>query len=230
MVSGSPLNALAVEPPFHEYHLIDMDSAKVAHLRTMIRTSGRANVEVYSGDCNAILLTKVFPRCRFQDFRRGLCLLDPYGLALQWQVVAEAGRLGTLDLFLNFPVMDMNRNALWKNPHGVKAKEARRMTAFWGDESWRDVGYAEQATLNLLERSQRLFGDVDRKKVHGNKEIVEAFRKRLRGVAGFKNVPEPLPMTNSKGAVVYYLFFASQKDVANKIVKDIFDKYRKRLA
>jgi hypothetical protein len=39
-------------------------------------------------------------------------------------------------------------------------------------------------------------------------------------------VPEPLAMRNTNNAVVYYLFFASQKDVAQKIVQDIFARYR----
>jgi len=43
---------------------------------------------------------------------------------------------------------------------------------------------------------------------------------------GFKRVPEPMPMRNDQGAIVYYLFFASQVDVAEKIVTGIFDKYR----
>jgi hypothetical protein len=60
----------------------------------------------------------------------------------------------------------------------------------------------------------------------GNDEIVGAFRQRLKKVAGFKFVPEPLPMKNSTNAVVYYLFFASQKPVAEKIISDIFGKYR----
>jgi hypothetical protein len=34
-------------------------------------------------------------------------------------------------------------------------------------------------------------------------------------------------MKNTKGAVVYYLFFAAQKPVAEKIVLGIFNKYRK---
>jgi hypothetical protein len=35
-------------------------------------------------------------------------------------------------------------------------------------------------------------------------------------------------MRNSTGAVVYYLYFASQKPVADKIVANIFKKYRDR--
>jgi len=35
-----------------------------------------------------------------------------------------------------------------------------------------------------------------------------------------------MPMRNEQGAIVYYLFFASQVDVADRIVTDIFEKYR----
>jgi hypothetical protein len=52
------------------------------------------------------------------------------------------------------------------------------------------------------------------------------FRERLKRVAGFQSVPEPLPMKNGNNAVVYYLFFASQKPVAENIITDIFAKYR----
>jgi hypothetical protein len=37
-----------------------------------------------------------------------------------------------------------------------------------------------------------------------------------------------MPMRNSRGAVVYYLFFASQKGTAEHIVVEIFSKYRSR--
>ena len=44
----------------------------------------------------------------------------------------------------------------------------------------------------------------------------------------FAKVPKPIPMRNSKGAIVYYLFFASKKDAAEQIVIDIFKKYENR--
>ena len=56
--------------------------------------------------------------------------------------------------------------------------------------------------------------------------IVAAFRKRLREGAGFGYVPDPIPMRNSKKAIVYYLFLASPKAVAEKIITAIFNKYR----
>jgi hypothetical protein len=60
-----------------------------------------------------------------------------------------------------------------------------------------------------------------------NEVIAEAFRRRLKETAGFDCVPQPLPMENSRGVVVYYLFFASQNSTAEKIAREIFSKYRK---
>jgi len=98
-------------------------------------------VHILHGDCNEILPNEIFPRVRYENFRRGLCLLDPYGLHLNWQVIETAGKMGTIDIFLNFPIMDINRNALWRYPDCVPESGIKRMTAFWGDESWRDVAY-----------------------------------------------------------------------------------------
>jgi three-Cys-motif partner protein len=111
-------------------------------------------------------------------------------------------------MFLNFPVMDMNRNAIWKNPERVPQDGIERMTKFWGDESWKQAAYAESPQGSF-------FGPEMVKQ--GNDEIVAAFRQRLRKVAGFRFVPQPLPMRNSTNAIVYYLFFASQKPWQRKL-------------
>lgn len=214
-VPGSPLNALVVEPPFKRYFLIDLDGDKVGSLKGLI--GDRKDVELLTGDCNTILLKDVFPKVKYTDFRRGLCLLDPYGLQLDWKVVETAGTMRTFDIFLNFPIMDMNRNSLWRDAEQVKPAMAARLTRFWGDESWRDVAYRQESDL---------FGPLTVK--NDNEAIVAGFRKRLKEKAGFKNVPEPIPMRTKNGAVIYYLFFASQNDAGAKIVKEIFAKYKDR--
>ena len=163
-----------------------------------------------------MLVRDVFPRVRYEDYKRGLCLLDPYGLTLNWEVIASAAKMKTIEIFLNFPIMDMNRNALWSNPAGVAEDDRRRMTTFWGDESWQKVVYREQGTL---------FGEDDLVKAGGNPEVVRAFRERLRNVAGFAEVPEPIPMRNSKNATVYYLFFASHNKNGAKIARYLLGRY-----
>jgi three-Cys-motif partner protein len=222
LVWGSPAVALLTDPPFAEYHFIDLDRGKVETLREMVqsRTTGPYDpntVHVYNADCNKALIQTIFPAVRYDQYRRGLCLLDPYGLHLDWRVIEVAGRMRSLEIFLNFPIMDMNRNVFWKNPEGVGEADIARMTAFWGDDSWRKVVYREEQTL---------FGPVEQK--NANETVAEAFRERLRKVAGFSNVPPPIPMRNTTGATVYYLYFASQKPVAQTIVNHIFDKYRNR--
>jgi three-Cys-motif partner protein len=211
-ILGSPLNALNVKPKFQEYHLIDIQAKKVENLRRLI--GKREDVFLYHGDCNKVLLEKVFPRVKYEEYWRGLCILDPYGLNLDWKVIFRAGQMKTLDIFLNFPVMDFNRNVLWRDPVGVANSQIARMNSSWGDNSWPKIAYGSD-----------LFGNPDKQ---SNETIAEAFRIRLKEVAGFARVPKPIPMRNSRGAIVYYLFFASQKDTAEHIVLDIFKKYEHR--
>lgn len=178
-------------------------------------SSGYPNTCVYEGDCNKILLEKVFPLVRYECYQRALCLLDPYGLHLEWEVILAAGRSRAIEIFLNFPVMDMNRNVLWKNPEKVSPEEAERLTTFWGDESWKNAAY---------QRQEGLFGTIEEKAPIEKAAL--AFQKRLKEVAGFVYVSDPLPMKNTRGALLYYLFFATPNKTADKIVKDIMNKYR----
>ncbi len=213
-VQGSPLNALAVVPPFRHYYFIDLDRQKAEALRN--RIGARDDVSVFADDCNTVLLEKVFPRVHYDEYKRGLCLLDPYGLDLNWEVIETAGKIESIEIFLNFPVMDMNRNVLWRMPENAAAQQVARMTSFWGDDSWRDAAY---------DRTGNLFGMEFKT---DNQTVAKAFRDRLKSKAGFEYVPDPIPMRNAANAVVYYLFFAAQRPAAAKIVTDIFDSYRNR--
>lgn len=214
-IPGSPQNALQVQPPFDAYHFIELDQVRVAVLREIAEDQDQ-NVFIYPGDCNQVLVEKIFPRVQWKDYRRGLCLMDPYGLDLDWNVIRTAGEMRSIEVFLNFPVMDMNRNVLWRNTDKIQKDQMKRMTRFWGDETWRNVAYS--ATGNLFGLEEKM----------DNETVAEAFRQRLRQVAGFTHVPKPLPMRNTRGSIVYYLFFASPKPVADHIVQDIFRKYTNR--
>jgi three-Cys-motif partner protein len=216
-IEGSPARALKTSPPFDGFYFIDLEEKKTSYLQMMCGQN--SNVHIHTGDATEYLLKTLLPRIQYKLYKRALCLLDPYGLHLDWKVIYQAGQSHAIDIFLNFPVMDMNRNAIWKNPDNVPRDGLDRMNSFWGDESWKDAAYSESEQAVL-------FGNREIVK-HGNEEIATAFRSRLRDVAGFEFVPEPVPMRNQKNAVVYYLFFASQKPVAQKIITSIFDKHRR---
>jgi three-Cys-motif partner protein len=213
VVPGSPLNALTVQPPFQKCFFIDLDGKKISLLRSLTKEDTR--VQLFEGDCNEVLRDKILPQVRYDQFERALCLLDPYGLHLDWEIIRLAAQSKTIDIFLNFPIMDMNRNAIWRNPEGMPQRGIERMNRFWRNDSWRHAAYEEELTL---------FGMWPRKT--DNSAIVKAFQKRLQEVAGFAHVPEALAMKNSSGAEVYYLFFASHNPSAGRIAQSLFKKHR----
>lgn len=213
-VAGSPARAFKIQPPFDHYHFVDLDKSKTEHLKTLC--GDRKDVSFYNEDASTALLQKILPTIHFEKYNRALCLLDPYGLDLDWAVMEMAGRSNAIDMVLNFPVMDINRNAIWRNPEKVSAKGIARMNKFWGDESWRRDAYVESP--------RDLFGYTKPVK-QSNEVVVDAFITRLKNIAGFKYVARPFPMKNSNQAVVYYLILASPKEVAKNIVEGIFKKY-----
>ena len=154
LIRGSPLNALDVNPPFRDYHFIDLDGDKVERLHELV--GERSDVHLYHGDSNNLLINEVFPQVDYKDYRRGLCLFDPYGMQLEWDVIEAAAKLGTLDIFINFPTMDMNRSVLRKDPEAkVSEKNLQRMNAFWGDESWKGAAYStERGLFDYYKRKQ----------------------------------------------------------------------------
>ncbi len=215
-VPGSPLNALWVQPPFKEFHLIDLDPHHVENLKQLV--GDRSDVVIYGGDCNRILTQEILPRFTYGSFRKALCLLDPYGLSLEWATVELAGRLGTVEVFINFPIMDINRNVKRRD---VSPDNLNRMDAFWGDRSWEAAMYqpSAQAVWDFG------LGEPEKEKL-SNDALAEAYRLRLQQIGHFAHVPAPIPMRNSRGNTLYYLFFATPKPTAQRIVSDIFDQYR----
>src|SRR5579863_1622654 len=112
-----------------------------------------------------------------------------FSLHLDWDVIAKAGQSGAVDLFLNFPVMDINRNAIWRSPDKVPQEGIDRMTKFWGDGSWKQIAYSEDPQGNLFTKPDLI--------KQSNEVVVRAFQDRLRNLAGFAYIADPLPMKNS---------------------------------
>lgn len=215
-IEGSPSRALKITPQFDGFYFIDLNKDKATYLQK--QCAGRSDVHIINDDANVYLRT-LLPTIQYEKYNRALCVLDPYGLHLDWEVVQLAGLSRAVDMVLNFPVMDMNRNAIWRTPERATPEGIERMNRFWGDESWKHAAYAKS-------RQRDLFSEPSDEK-QPNSAIVAAFRERLNNVAGFEFVPEPMPMINSRNAVVYYLFFASPKPVAQDIIIDIFRKHRR---
>ncbi|MBF0538468.1 MAG: three-Cys-motif partner protein TcmP [Nitrospirae bacterium] len=217
MVSGSPLNALEVKPPFTEYHFIDLDKERASVWKDIEKEN--PSVHAYCGDCNEILVNDIFPTLPYKSHKRALCLLDPYGLHLKWKTIKFAAELKTIDIFINVSTMDINRNILRKELSNVKPDDIERMNAFWGSEDWKSLMYIKQKTL---------FGDTQETRIKDYQVLADNFCKRLKQ-AGFDYVAKPLLMRNTQGnnAPLYHLCFASQNAAAKNIAKDIFNRSTK---
>lgn len=222
-IPGSPMNALQLRHRFDEYHFVDLDPERVDRLRKL--SAGNGSVQVHQGDCSAVLLNHVFPRFRYEDRRRALCFVDPYGMHVKWDVLKTAGVMRSIEIFLNFPVADINRNAKRARIEDVAPEHRIRMTALWGDESWHSAMFAPSKQASFFD----LLGgpeSADLEKA-SNDTLAAAFQERLKSVGGFSFVPTPVPMRNSRNAVVYYLFFAGNNSTGYKIANHIFGKYRR---
>jgi three-Cys-motif partner protein len=217
-IPGSPLNALNVDGKFTEYHFIDIERSRIDSLKDLV--AGRPDVgsiHFYVGDANEVLVSKVLPQFRYNSFRRALCILDPYGVDIEWSTIESIAGARTMDLFINFPLMDINRNAALKTLEVSNPIEGRRFTKLWGDQSWKRLAYVEQR--RLFEESVLI------KKIKANETIKNGFLARLREKAGFPFLAEPILMRNTAGGPLYFLFFASHQRVAQKIAQDIFEKW-----
>jgi three-Cys-motif partner protein len=196
-----------IEPAFAGYHLVDADADKVAAMASAC--AGRPQAIVVHGDANKVLPV-IFETIRYSDFKRALCFLDPYKILLDWQVICAAGRMKTIEAFIHFPTGDIQRNVLRNNPNELVPAEVVRMNALWGDESWRQVAYANHPTLFGPELKKQPIDD-----------LLKAFADRLKLVAGFKYVSQASPMRNSTGVILYHLIFATHYEVAVRIANNI---------
>ena len=214
-VLGSPMVALSVEPRFDEYHFIDLDGEKVEFLRNRVGPCEEA--QFYTGNSNQILLQSVLPRFTYEKRTRALCLLDPYKLTLDWDVVLHAGRSRAVEVFINFPIMHMNRNCKKEHVDHILPGELAAIDSFWGDRSWHAAMFRDTGQMDM-------FGGTDFAKQE-NRDLVNAYCDRLRDVAGFGFVAAPLPMRIPTGGIVYYLIFAGPNETGWKIVRDIYRTY-----
>jgi len=201
---------LEIEPPFDNYYFVDFDQLKTSAMSRAC--AGRANAHVITGDANLVLPNTVFPKVRYEAFERGLCFLDPYKMLLSWDVVVAAARQKTLELFIHFPTLDVQRNALRINRAKVLEADRDRMTKMWGDGTWEDYAFS---------RTPGLFGPMETKAPIDS--VIEAFCGRLRTQAGFKHVSRAVAMRNRSNGIVYHLIFASMNPTGLKIATEIFE-------
>ncbi|HEX9744699.1 MAG TPA: three-Cys-motif partner protein TcmP [bacterium] len=88
-VQGSPLHVLNITPPFQKFYFVELDKKKCQMLSELI--GERQHTYVFCADCNEALPNIIFPKVKYEEYKRGLCLLDPYKLGeLKWETIVAA--------------------------------------------------------------------------------------------------------------------------------------------
>jgi three-Cys-motif partner protein len=216
-IDGSPRVALTIKHPFNSYTFIEKTSWRVQRLRELEGKFPDRAIRIHEGDCNRIITTEITPRIRYEQFNRGLIFLDPFGMDTEWSTIEQIAETRALEIFMNFPVMALNRTVLPNDPNALTEAQIERMNRFWGTKEWRGDIYEEVPTL---------FGPVEMKiRRTTGQRLGRLFKKRLEGV--FPNVTDPLLMTNSKNAPLYCLIFAGHKKKSADIMGDIFQRYQR---
>jgi len=216
---GSVLRALEVEPHFDGYVFIENDATKCKELEAIsAEFSDRRNVRILNEDANTALLKW----CKKLDAsrERAVVFLDPFGASVEWEVIAALGQTQAVDLWVLFPYFAINR-MLPRRRKPPKAW-ADRLTSIFGTDEWESSFYTTTAFKSLLDSSR--VESVRRSADH--RAILDFFVTRLR--QEFVGVSRQFPLHNSKGSLLFILFFAAGNKhgakVGLKIANDIIGK------
>ena len=153
----------------------------------------------------------------FYHFNRGIIFLDPFGMQFEWNTIEKIANTRALEIFMNFPVMAINRTVLMNNPHRLNDSQIERMNRFWGSTEWK---------VNIYEEVPDLLDGTRIEKISQTGESLGLlFQRRLEQI--FPEVTYPLVMKNSKGAPLYCLIFAGHNGTGKNIMENIFKNFER---
>jgi three-Cys-motif partner protein len=219
-LKGSARIALDVEPPFKEYLFIEQDADYARELQRLKSefSNRRPHIIIENREANSFLLEWVISID--WRFTRAVVFLDPYGMAVEWEVIQALGKTKAVDLWILFP-LGVAVNRLLTKYRPPTNQWARALTRIFGTDEWQDVFYPSKKILTLFGEEEVQSKEADFEK------IGEYFNQRLK--TAFKAVaPNPLALRNSKNNPIYLLCFASANpkgaSTAVKIASHILEK------
>ncbi len=220
---GSPLQALAITPGFHEFIFIERDRHSMDELKRQVTQSELLNnrpVEFHESDANVALL-----RVSQADWtrRRAVAFLDPFALQVKWETIAAIAATKAIDMWLLFPAMAVNR--MLPRSGKVPQQWADRLDEAFGDQTWRAEFYEQTYAADL-------FGESLPTKTPRPFEQLSAFlTKRLSTVFAATH-GKPLVLRTSSGSPLFLLCFGCGNEkggpIARRIAQYLIDGNQKR--
>lgn len=213
LVWGSPLLALRTRPPIQQFIFMDMNKRNVAALEERSNVFGRRAL-VRQGDVNVDLAPLV--RSEISRSAPCFCFLDPFGPQLKWQTVRNLARLPRarrkVELMILFP-LDMALLRLLPVSQPLATKEESRVSEMFATSEWWQTYQA------------RLRGEIEPWTARAS--YLELYRRDLKAL-GYKHVisrgVEAWRGAGVQRQPMYHLFFATDDDTGDKIMRDIFKR------
>jgi three-Cys-motif partner protein len=216
-IDGSPRVALTIKYPFSSYTFIELEPRRVERLQELRIEFSELDIRISQGDCNEIITNNIVTRIRYENFNRGFVFLDPFAMNLVWSTIQQIADTKALEVFINVPIMAMNRTGLPNDPEHLTPAQIERNNSFWGSEDWRNEIYEVRPTL---------FGPREYKiQPTTAQRLSTLYKDRLTQV--FPYVTDPLVMRNSTGQPIYCLIFAGHNKTGADITRTIFKKYER---
>jgi three-Cys-motif partner protein len=207
---GSAALALSVEPPFTRVILVEKDTGRAGQLGELAARHG--GVQVYPGDVNVEIpkvLATLNPKAPTFAF------LDPEGTQLQWTTLEAlaAHKRGRgrfkVELLVLFPLQMAVLRLLNFKTGKIPLAHARRLDSMLGAETpWREiVAMRVRGDISTPEETEHAF--------------LDAYARGLHRRLGYEYVLH-CAVASERGRPLYYLVFASDCDVGERIMRHEF--------
>ena len=209
-IAGSPRVALEIEHPFTDYVFVEMSDVRGSQLQALAKQHGhKARVHIRNVDCNDYLRELIGSGKRRWRNKRGVVLLDPFGMQVPWETVEAIGKTGAIEVIVNFPVGMAIQRLLRRDGKFTEAQR-HKLDAYFGSEDW----------FNLLYRTDEdLLGEHVVKAGESADKLVKWYRRRLREAFGYASAAREVQ--SQTGRPLYYLIFAGPNKTGARIADNV---------
>lgn len=218
-LAGSPRVALEIENRFTDYVFVEQDPIRIGRLKDLRAefSSNRTRIHIREKDCNSYLRQLIRDMDDKWSQWRGIVFLDPFGMQVPWNTIAELGATRAVEVLINFPV-GMAIQRLLKRSGQFTAKEKSKLDRYFGTDEWFDLLYKDDTDLigQHVEKVQES-GDV----------LVRWYRNRLKEIFGY--VTEAREIQSTTGRPLYYLIFAGPNKVGANIASAVLKQGARRV-
>ena len=207
---------------FDEYWFIDKNEQNITSLELKLAEYQTRGKKIFRpNDANEEVLN-LGRRLREHPKTKVLCLLDPFGMSINWDsIVALAGN--GIDLWILVPTGSIVNRLIQKTG---ELRYPEKLEDFFGlpQQVIFDRFYEKkEAEANLFDMGREEVRKV--KNIIG--EIDQLYRDQLGQIFPYVT-PEPLVMRNSRGLPIFHFVCASHNETAVKIAQQIINKKQKR--